>query len=282
MSEKKRGALIPPSYYSYPALIIGERAYLESLKKAVEEALSVGIGRVVVNVPEGTYHSLIVKLEENRENLPSCYGDFLETKDFQGKTYVMVGESFRLDEWKKGNNLAFKLEQFWINWRILNFNFSYLLLSLFKRKLNGAKTLKEKNKVKEEYSYLQKRLNSLFWDDEGLLRLATEEELKEFMDILYDTWKFPNYCFDLLCKYSTEDFIEKYIELSIVLHEKGFPNGSLKANHYNNVKESFLLFVVNKSIPDSELKKLRKLKEKNWKSRGRRLYIPLELNKGDK
>lgn len=275
MSREKRGVLIPPFYCHQPALIIGDRAYLEALKEAVEETLSGGISGVSVSMSDGKEHYLVVKLEEDTGKIPLCYGDLWGTKEVDGEPCAVVGHCFNIDEWGKAHELAADLEDFYLEWKRVKRGFTYLLLSLYVEKMKGVKTVEDRKKIHKEYSYLQKKLSSLFWDREQV-RLANIKEFKDFMDTLYDTWGFPDYCFRLAYYGAPKEDVEKCVKLSFSLHEKGFPNKTLEAVGVVNTKDlsdTYFLFLIR----DGATKKIAKeLIEPDWILNGRRLYIPLK------
>jgi len=106
------GALIPPYFNHQPAGVIGNRAYLKALKKAIEDALEKGVGVKEVFMPDGEGHLLIVKLEENEDKIPNCYAHFypLGEKSKYGEDLLVADYMFSAKEWGKARDLLVALE----------------------------------------------------------------------------------------------------------------------------------------------------------------------------
>ena len=255
-----KGVLIPPFYNHQPAGIIGNREYLEAVKKAIEEALDDGgIGRADVFMPDGEGHYLMVKLENNTDSIPVCYGDFWGTKEIDGETYIVPGHSFSSDDWGKAHRIVSELESFYEVWKRLYKNFSFFVLYLFL----------EKKRHIDLYHQFQKLVSEMFWDKEKA-KLPDIKEVRNFFDKLWKEVKFPDFCMRTVL-YGWEEDVKACVDLSLTLLEKGFKNHSLEGIGLD--KNGYFRFLIKEKIPERL--------ESGWRVEGRHLLVPYAREKNE-
>jgi hypothetical protein len=255
-----KGILIPPIGYHSLAGIVGDRKFLEELRDAIEEALASGVDEVEVFTPDGEDCTVIVKLEENEDKIPLLYADF-EAKEENGEVEVETFGGFIPQEWEKARKLLEKEKQILDVWKRIYDNLATLRTFLITKL-----TEKKDESLGKVLQQMEEREFSLLYDERGHIKLPTMEELREYLDWLWENWKLPDYCLRLLLT-GTERELEVCLELSCKLVEKGLPNGLLEGVGFTKRGEFVFLF--------RDTKKVEIPLEKGWELEEERLIIRL-------
>ncbi len=279
---KPYGALIPPYFNHQPAVVVGNRNYLLALKEAIEEALEEGIGVADVFMSDGEGHYLFVKLEEEVEEIPTCYAHFELTKEKNLGKRAVDDYCFFPDEWVKAVNLACELEDFCKVWERMHTNLYAFLHYLFFEKCYKERMEKGKNPLTcvRLHNRFSKLAGKLFYDEKGYKKLPSIEEWNRLFNKL-KRLNIPRYCMRTIF-YGVPEEVKTCLDLSLELIKAGTPDrafegiGIVSRKEFSFLPEGWYFLFKEKSC--SEVKGL-KLKE-GWIYREGRLFIPIENSLG--
>jgi len=270
------GALIPPYFNHQPAGVVGNRAYLKALRRAIEEALEEGLGAEEVFMPDGEGHYLVVKLEEDVDKIPNCYAHFFPARQKSefGEDLLVADYLFSEKEWSIARDLVAGLEDFYLAWNRVHSNLWEFLSYLFFHKCQERKKDRGWNGTCYRlYQHFFKLSQDLLFDRDGYRKLPTLEEWERFFSRL---WRLnvPDFCLRTIIR-GTEREVRACVDFSLLLVRKGVPNKTMEGvGIVNNNGSEYFLFLVKDgrelSIPP----------EKGWIWEGKKLFIPAKGLKG--